>query len=71
MSPTLALAILFAGLFVGILLGYPVPFIVGGIALFVGLVAMGPQVVSLLRLRLWEMMTNYIMLAIPLFIFMG
>jgi tripartite ATP-independent transporter DctM subunit len=71
MSPELVVAVSFAGIFVGILLGYPLPFVVGGVAMFLGWAVMGPQVFTLLRLRLWAMMTDYVLLAIPLFIFMG
>ncbi len=71
MSPELVVGVMFAGLFVGILLGYPLPFVVGGIAMFLGWAVMGPQVFTLFRLRLWSMMSDYIMLAIPLFVFMG
>jgi len=70
-SAELVVIIMFAGIFVGILLGYPLPFVVGGVAMFLGWAVMGPQVFTLLRLRLWSMMSNYIMLAIPLFVFMG
>ena len=71
MSPELVVAVMFGAVIVGILLGYPLPFVVGGIAMGVGLLAFGPQVFSLLRVRLWGMMISYILLAIPLFVFMG
>ena len=71
MSPELVVAVSFAGIFVGILLGYPLPFVVGGVAMFLGWAVIGPQVFTLLRLRLWAMMTDYVLLAIPLFVFMG
>lgn len=71
MSPELVVVVMFGAVIVGILLGYPLPFVVGGIAMGVGLLAFGPQVFSLLRVRLWGMMISYILLAIPLFVFMG
>ncbi len=70
-SPEMVVAIMFGAVFIGVFLGYPLPFIVGGIAMVVGFLAMGPGVFSLLRVRLWGMMISYILLAIPLFIFMG
>jgi len=70
-SPEMVVAIMFGAVFIGVFLGYPLPFIVGGIAMVVGFAAMGPNVFSLLRVRLWGMMISYILLAIPLFIFMG
>jgi len=71
MSPGLVVVVMFAGVFIGILLGYPLPFVVGGVAMILGWVVIGPQVFTLLRLRLWDMMSSYILLAIPLFVFMG
>jgi len=71
MSPELVVLVMFAGVFIGILLGYPLPFVVGGVAMFLGWVVIGPPVFTLLRLRLWDMMSSYILLAIPLFVFMG
>ena len=70
-SPEMVVAIMFGAVFIGVFLGYPLPFIVGGIAMAVGFLAMGPGVFALLRVRLWGMMISYILLAIPLFIFMG
>jgi len=70
-SPEMVVAIMFGAVFIGVFLGYPLPFIVGGIAMVVGFLAMGPGVFALLRVRLWGMMISYILLAIPLFIFMG
>ncbi len=71
LTPELITIVMFAGVAVGILIGYPLPFIVAGVAMFLGLAVMGPEVFTLLRLRLWGMMTDYILLAIPLFVFMG
>jgi tripartite ATP-independent transporter DctM subunit len=70
-SPEMVVAIMFGAVFIGVFLGYPLPFIVGGIAMVVGFMAMGTDVFALLRVRLWGMMISYILLAIPLFIFMG
>jgi tripartite ATP-independent transporter DctM subunit len=71
LTPELITLIMFVAVAVGILIGYPLPFVVGGVGMFLGLAVMGPEVFTLLRLRLWGMMTDYILLAIPLFIFMG
>jgi len=70
-SPEMVVAIMFGAVFIGVFLGYPLPFIVGGIAMVIGFLAMGTDVFALLRVRLWGMMISYILLAIPLFIFMG
>ncbi|MCK5212605.1 MAG: TRAP transporter large permease subunit, partial [Dehalococcoidia bacterium] len=71
LSPEMIVVLMFGFVFIGVFLGYPLPFIVGGIAMVMGLVALGPEVFALMRARLWGMMTSYILLAIPLFIFMG
>lgn len=54
-----------------IVLGYPVAFVLGGLATIFGLFFVGPQVVNLFMLRIFGVMSDYILLAIPLFVFMG
>ena len=70
-SPEMVVLLMFGAVFIGVFLGYPLPFIVGGVAMVIGFLVMGPDVFALLRVRLWGMMISYILLAIPLFIFMG
>ncbi|ALG69555.1 TRAP transporter large permease [Beggiatoa leptomitoformis] len=54
-----------------LLLGYPVAFTLGAIALVFGLTFLGLGFLDLLPLRIWGIMTNFTLLAVPLFIFMG
>ena len=54
-----------------LLAGFPVAFTFGGVAVFFGLLAEGPQMFSLMPHRIWSIMNNTILMAIPLFIFMG
>jgi len=54
-----------------LLLGFPVAFTFGGVAVFFGLLAEGTQIFSLMPHRIWSIMNNTILMAIPLFIFMG
>lgn len=63
--------ILFITLFIVLLSGYPVAFVLGGVSLFFGYFTFGLNFFNLLPLRIWGIMTNYILLAVPLFIFMG
>lgn len=63
--------ILFVVVFVLILAGYPVAFTLGGVAVIFGLLVFGPDFFYLLPLRIYGTMTNYVLLAVPLFIFMG
>lgn len=54
-----------------LLLGYPVAFTLGAIAMLFGSIALGFDFFTLLPLRVWGIMTNFTLLAVPLFIFMG
>ncbi len=66
----LSLSMFFA-LFVCLLLGFPVAYTLGGVAIVFGYIGMGSQLFDLLPLRIWGIMTNYVLLAVPLFVFMG
>ncbi len=63
--------IMFTAVFGLLLLGFPVAFTIGGTALFFGLYGFGPGFFELLPLRIWGTMTNFTLLAVPLFIYMG
>ena len=54
-----------------LLVGFPVAFTFGGVAVFFGLFAEGPQIFAMMPHRIWSIMNNTILMAIPLFIFMG
>ena len=71
LSPELVTIIMMGGVFLGVLTGYPLGFIVGALALAVGYTVFGPQVVDVIYSRIYGIMTNYIILAVPLFVFMG
>lgn len=63
--------ILFATVFSLLLLGYPVAFTLGGVSLIFGFFTFGLNFFQLLPLRIWGTMSNYVLIAVPLFIFMG
>ena len=65
--------LMFAALALFLALGYPVAFTLGGLSLVFAAVGFGMdfQLFTLLPLRFWGRMTNFILLAVPLFIFMG
>lgn len=63
--------IMFTFVFALLLLGYPVAFTIGGVSLAFGLYGFGPSFFNLLPLRIWGTMTNFTLLAVPLFIYMG
>jgi len=71
LSPELATVILGVGLLVAILLGYPLVFSLGGVALLVGAFSFGPGMAQLFYSRIIGVVSDYIFLAVPLFVFMG
>ncbi len=54
-----------------LMLGYPAAFTLGGMALLFGIPTLGISIFQLLPLRIYGIMTNFTLLAVPLFIFMG
>ena len=64
-------ALMFALVLVGVLSGYPIGFVLGGLALSFGLMCWGPQVIPALFFRCFMVLKTYIFAAIPLFVFMG
>lgn len=63
--------ILFAAVFISILLGYPIAFTIGGISVLIGLWIFDIDFFYLLSLRVYGIMNNFVLLAVPLFVFMG
>lgn len=63
--------LLFASLFILLLMGYPVAFTLGGVSIIFGLMTFGLDFFNLLPLRIWGVMTNYVLIAVPLFVYMG
>jgi tripartite ATP-independent transporter DctM subunit len=54
-----------------LMVGFPVAFTLLGTSLIFGLIGFGWNFFNLLPLRIWGVMTNFTLLAVPLFIFMG
>jgi tripartite ATP-independent transporter DctM subunit len=54
-----------------LLFGFPVAFTLGGASILFGLATFGFDFFNLLPLRIWGIMNNYILIAVPLFIYMG
>ncbi len=54
-----------------LLIGFPVAFTLGAVAMVFGTIFLGLQEFQLLPMRIWGVMTNFTLLAVPLFIFMG
>ncbi|MFZ9044813.1 MAG: TRAP transporter large permease [Cyclobacteriaceae bacterium] len=63
--------VLFVLIFILILFGFPVAFTLGGLSVLVGLWIFDIDFFYLLSLRIYGTMQNFVLLAVPLFIFMG
>ena len=63
--------LMFIALAALIMIGYPVAFTLGGIALVFGLIGFGLDFFTLLPMRIWDRMSSFTLVAVPLFIFMG
>lgn len=63
--------LLFVSIFILILYGYPVAFTLGGLSVIYAVCFLDPMVFSALPARFMGVMTNYVLIAVPLFIYMG
>ncbi|MEJ2670401.1 MAG: TRAP transporter large permease subunit [Gammaproteobacteria bacterium] len=54
-----------------LLTGYPVAFVFGGVALLFGVLAGGVEMFAFMPYRVFSIMNNTVLMAVPLFIFMG
>ena len=68
---TLWVILMFLTLMVLLMLGYPVALTLGFVAMLFGSIFLDLDFFNLLPLRIWGIMTNFTLLAVPLFIFMG
>ena len=71
LSPEIITIIMFSGILFGVFIGYPLAFPIGGIALVIGFLVFGDGALPILYTRLFSLIHNYILVAVPLFIFMG
>lgn len=71
LSPEVIAAVMLIGVLVGILSGYPIGIVIGALTLIVGYLEFGPAVGELIYPRVYELLLNYTILAVPLFVFMG
>ena len=54
-----------------LLIGFPVAFTLGAVSLLFGGIFLGLDFFNMLPMRIWGIMTNFTLLAVPLFVFMG
>lgn len=62
---------MFLALTILLMAGFPVTFTLLGTALFFGVIGFGWSFFNLLPLRIWGIITNVTLIAVPLFVFMG
>ncbi|WP_250631774.1 TRAP transporter large permease [Rhodoflexus caldus] len=63
--------LLFLTLFILLLLGFPVAFTLAGVSIIFGLFTFGLELFNLLPLRIYGTMNNYVLISVPLFVYMG
>jgi len=71
MDPQILAIMMVVSLFALILVGVPVAFAIAGAGLFFGVIGVDLNLFNLLPSRIFGVLTNYTLLAIPLFVFMG
>lgn len=63
--------ILFLSIILVLLTGYPVAFVLGGLSFIIGVPYLGIDFFHILPMRFMGIMSNHVLMAVPLFIFMG
>ncbi|MBE9513758.1 MAG: TRAP transporter large permease subunit [Chloroflexi bacterium] len=71
-SPEIIAVLMLGGILVGVLLGYPLAIAIGGIGIIAGVLCFGvPITLELFYGRFFSLLNNYVLVAVPLFIYMG
>jgi tripartite ATP-independent transporter DctM subunit len=71
LDPVLLTFLMFFGLLVGLFLGHPLAFVLGGLAVIFGYISWGPASFMLFANRIIGLMDNFILVAVPMFILMA
>lgn len=71
LSPQLMTFLMFGGLLLGLFMGHPLAFILGGLSVIFGLIGWGPSCFPMFANRIMGLMDNIILAAITMFIFMA
>jgi tripartite ATP-independent transporter DctM subunit len=71
LSPEVVTIIMLGGVLVGVLTGYPLGLVLGFVTLIVGFSVFGNTIVDLIYQRALGLLGSYVLLAVPLFVFMG
>jgi tripartite ATP-independent transporter DctM subunit len=70
-SPELLTGIMLGSIFLGVITGFPLAIPIGGVAVIIGFLLYGTSSFDLIYSRIFGLVSNYTLLAVPLFIFMG
>jgi tripartite ATP-independent transporter DctM subunit len=71
LSAEMVTIIMLGGVLVAVLTGYPLAIVIGALALTVGFTKWGGDVGAVLYPRVYSLVLNYVILAVPLFVYMG
>ena len=71
MSPEFLTFAMFAALLVGIFMGHPLAFVLGGVSVIFLYFTWGPDAFYMVASQIWSTMGNFTLVAIPLFVFMA
>ncbi|MGD9125362.1 MAG: TRAP transporter large permease subunit [Desulfarculaceae bacterium] len=71
LSPEALSLLMFLGLMLGLFMGHPLAFVLGGLAVIFGYIGWGVGAFGMFMNRIYGLMDNYILISIPLFIFMA
>ena len=65
------LLIMFIGLLVGLILGTPLAYVLGGMAVIIGYIGWGTSTFKIIMSQTFGVMSNYTLIAIPMFVLMA
>ncbi len=71
LSPEMVTILMLGGLVVAVLTGFPLAIPIGAVALVIGFLTFGDTVFALIYQQVFAILHNYVLLALPLFVFMG
>lgn len=71
LTPEVVTVLFIGGIFIGLMSGFHIGIVIAALGLTLGLLALGPLTLEVMYSRFYKMLMNYILLAIPMFIFMG
>jgi len=71
LSPEAITLLMLGVICLGVMSGFPLAFVIGAAAIIFGYPVYGNLIGELIYTRVWSLLTNYTLLALPLFVFMG